>query len=858
MLKQVYRIIILIIIFVASIYYFGKDIKEVVFDIDNTTMMEETTLPLVTIRTGEQIINLLHGYSSNLDANSIREALTPIDSEKAFEVMIDQKDYDIKKLNFELREFVDNELIEKGSVSVFDEEGERKIAKIRLTSDIRNDKEYTVKITLITSESRKLYYYHRIKKYDNNYLTEKLEFIMDFHEAIKDKERAEEYIRYLEPDGKKDNTTLASVNIHSSFDLITWGNLEPEFITEVIPTVVENYPDIASVELEYIVRANTSGIPELYRVKEYYRIRYSSSRMYLLNYERRMEALFDTELASVSKSQLKLGITSELNTPYVSSPDKRKFAFVRNRELWFYNLEDNEIVKIFSFRQENTDYIRDIYDQHDISILNMDAEGNVDFMVYGYMNRGQYEGRVALILYEYIRADGRIEEKIYIPINESYQTLKENMGAFACVNSLDVFYFHIYNSIYAYDLITRQLTELANNIDKNDIVAFYEEGYVAWQESSNPRDADSIKIMDIETGDIKLISANKGYKILLLDKIDSNLIYGFAAEGDITTLIDGITVAPMSRIEIAATNREVLKPYYKDGYFIMGIEVEDNTIELYRATGQNIDGRKVFTPASSDYIMNQVIEKVPYLNVVSRVTENALTEYYLSLPSGFTMESVPNKLTTVNTVIAQDPTLRLPKDKDYLKEDGTDSINQKRFYTYILGELTGSYKEAADAVAAADEGAGVVWTNLNHLVWERGVKANKNILTGFETMELSAGNNTMESCIKLLARYTGQNIDREAFDLKNTSAYEMMAEHLIEEPVRLTGVTLEQVLYYISKGRPVIAMTGHHDGVLIYGYDAYNIFMVDPSQGKTVRMGIQDSKELFEQAGNVFLSILTD
>ena len=98
MLKQVYRIIILIIIFVASIYYFGKDIKEVVFDIDNTTMMEETTLPLVTIRTGEQIINLLHGYSSNLDANSIREALTPIDAEKAFEVMIDQKDYDIKKV----------------------------------------------------------------------------------------------------------------------------------------------------------------------------------------------------------------------------------------------------------------------------------------------------------------------------------------------------------------------------------------------------------------------------------------------------------------------------------------------------------------------------------------------------------------------------------------------------------------------------------------------------------------------------------------------------------------------------------------------------------------------------------------
>ena len=60
----------------------------------------------------------------------------------------------------------------------------------------------------------------------------------------------------------------------------------------------------------------------------------------------------------------------------------------------------------------------------------MDAEGNVNFMVYGYMNRGQYEGRVAIVLYKYIRADQRIEELVYIPVDEPYQRLKENMGNF--------------------------------------------------------------------------------------------------------------------------------------------------------------------------------------------------------------------------------------------------------------------------------------------------------------------------------------------------------------------------------------------------------------------------------------------
>lgn len=857
MLKQIYRIIILIIIFIASLYYFSKDIKEVVFDIDNTTSMEETTFPLVTLRTEDRVINLLHGYSSNLDANSVREALLPVDSNRVYEVMINEQDYDIKKLNFELRDFTKNELIEKGSVSVFEEEGELKIARINLESELMNDKEYAVKITLITSESHKMYYYHRIRKYNKSNLAEKLDFVMEFHEAMKDKEKAEEYIRYLEPDGKKDNSSFANINIHSSFDLVTWGNLNPEFITEVIPTVVENYTDIASIMLDYVVRANVSGIPELYKVREYYRIRYSSDRMYLLNYDRRMEAFFDIDLASVSKSQLKLGITNDPTVDYLASPDKKKFAFVRSKELWFYDLNDNEITRVFSFRQENTDYIRDIYDQHDIKILNMDAEGNVNFMVYGYMNRGQYEGRVALVMYEYNRSEGIIEEKVYIPLDEPYQTLKENIGAFAYVNSLDIFYFQLYNSIYSYDLITRQLTELADNTSKDDVVVFYDKGYVAWQESSDPRKANAIKIMDIETGDIQMINADRGYKILLLDKIDSNLILGYVHEDDITVMADGTMVVPMSKIEIATTEREVLKSYDKSGFYITDIEVKDNTIVLYRATKQNIEGRTVFIPIDNDYIMNQSVEDTPYLNVVFRITEDALTEFYLSLPSGFDMNKIPDKLYTVNTVISEDPTLRLQKNRHYFIDNEVNSAKHNLYYTYILGELEGAYNKAAEAITVADKGAGVVLSNLNKTVWERGVKANRNVISKFEEMSISSSQNTIESCIVLIGRYIGKNIGDESFDLGKSSIYEILMNHLSLDPVSLTGVSLDQALYYVSEGRPIIAMTGYNDAVLIYGYDAYNILVVDPKQGKTVKMGIQDSTQLFEKAGNIFISYLS-
>ena len=67
-----------------------------VFDIDNTTVMENVTFPLVTLKVEENEINLLHGYSSNINANKMRESITPLNREKEFEVVINQQDYVIK------------------------------------------------------------------------------------------------------------------------------------------------------------------------------------------------------------------------------------------------------------------------------------------------------------------------------------------------------------------------------------------------------------------------------------------------------------------------------------------------------------------------------------------------------------------------------------------------------------------------------------------------------------------------------------------------------------------------------------------------------------------------------------------
>ncbi|HHX12500.1 MAG TPA: hypothetical protein GX731_06725, partial [Clostridiales bacterium] len=825
-----YRIIILIGIFVASIYYFSKDIKEVVFDFNNTTIMEDATFPLVTLVVGEDEINLLHGYSSNLNANKLREAVTPISRDQSFEINIRQMDYDIKKLNYEIRDFYGNELIESSSVSVFDEQEASKIAKIKFREELATGKEYAVKITLISSKSQKMYYYTRIKLYADAHLHDQITFVKDFHNAIKNKNDAKNIRKYLEYNSKADNTTLAYVNIHSDFELITWGSLNPEIITDVVPTIVEVYPDIAHIRLDYYISAELEGNIEYYRVMEFYRIRYSTNRMYLLNYERFMESLFDVNLASVSKSELKLGISSDYELPSLASTDQTKLAFVRNQELWLYHLDKNEIIKVFSFVQEESDYIRDRYNQHDIRILNMDNEGNMDFVVYGYMNRGNYEGKVAIILYHYVRAENRIEEMVYIPLEEPYQTLKENIGRFAYVNSKDVFYLHMNSKIYSYDLITHKLSELANSVYKDQVVVFEDKGIVAWQNNSDPKLAETILIMDMESGEIRMIETLPGYSILLMDKIDSNIIYGFVEKENIITHVDGRVLAPLSVVEIASLDKKVLKRYEESGYYISDIEVKENIVELFRV--QKIgQGEKVsYTPVANDYILNQIKELQAITQITTRVTDKALTELYLDLPSSFNMEVKPTEFATINTIIFQDPTVRL-SDMEH---------DMVYYYPYIMGDIAGAYKELADGVNIANDNAGVVVNNKMQLVWERGIKSNSYTLDRFENMDWEVSSSkTMDKCMELLRN-----------DKINRGLYSEFT------PLRLTGISLDDALYYIYTDRPVVAMTNREDGVLIYGYNAFNILIINPKSQKVEKMGLQDANDLFQQAGNVFISYL--
>lgn len=85
---------------------------------------------------------------------------------------------------------------------------------------------------------------------------------------------------------------------------------------------------------------------------------------------------------------------------------------------------------------------------------------------------------------------------------------------------------------------------------------------------------------------------------------------------------------------------------------------------------------------------------------------------------------------------------------------------------------------------------------------------------------------------------------------------DILTQYMKKEPINLTGSTLEEVLYYVSEGRAVIAMKSNGQAVLITEYDEFNITMIDPELGRTWKEGYKDGSKMFEKAGNIFISFI--
>ena len=88
-------------------------------------------------------------------------------------------------------------------------------------------------------------------------------------------------------------------------------------------------------------------------------------------------------------------------------------------------MAQNKLSLVFGFRQG--DDLRGAYDEHAIRILKVDESGSMDFLVYGYMNRGNHEGETGVALYTYDALTNSVEERVFLASTESLDVYKRQI-----------------------------------------------------------------------------------------------------------------------------------------------------------------------------------------------------------------------------------------------------------------------------------------------------------------------------------------------------------------------------------------------------------------------------------------------
>lgn len=849
-MKFIYKIIFLVLLFCGSVYFMSKNIREISVNEDKLITMPEAHLPVISLESQGFKMNLLHGYSSNLSDEQFRENVTPVDMEKELSIHITEYETPVIRLKYEIRDVETGKLLENKSINALNTEEDEKYTKIKLSCPMVQGEEYTAKITLTTEQGRKVYYYTRLKYYEEETaIKKKLDFVQSIHEAtLKKEEGWRQLAIYMEPDPAKDDSSLADVNIHSSLSQMTWGKLEPEIVSTIVPQVTEYTIETASVVYDYYVKADAgSKKKELYRVKECFRVRYNTETLYLLDYERSMEARFDIDLVSLSRSEFKMGISNKDNIDIVTSADNGNIAFVRQGELWYYNLAENKAIRVFTFLSDENkeDYIRSSYDQHSIRITNMADNGEMDFLVYGYINRGDYEGKVGIILYRFYPKEFRIKEQAYIPVDIPYQRLKESLDRFGYVNSMGDFYFSIDHVIYQYNIIAKRLDVLASNVSEDMFVSVQgdESHFIVWMNSEELRQARSMTFLDLDTEERNVFEAPEGCVLRLYGTIGENVVFGYARDEDIVNTIDGGVLAPSYELCIADKNRRILKTYSGGRYFITGVTTGDDVLIVKRVV-KSTDNR--YKAAKDDSIINRIIDDGKGVSLSIRVTENAQSEWYLSLPKGFEMVEEPDVEVTKNTVITEDTTLRI----------SSEEIKGDEYYVYAYGRIVGLYSNIGDAIIVADESMGnVIWNG--NVLWERGSKAILANIPGIEVQTVPEKADSLSVCLSLLLKKENINKTPEEIYSQGDSIYALMSRYL-DNVYNLTGCDLEQVLYYVGKNCPVVSINEQREGVLITGYDSIYVHILNPSKGIVENIRREDAAKMFEKEGNVFIGYLKE
>lgn len=323
--KGLIKAAVLSIIFITAVFVFSGMTNHTNEDL--TTEMEDATLPLISLYADNKEINQLHGYSVEMNAAYMRDTITPIDKSRILPFTIQTYQTPVDAISYEIRSLDAKRLIANASVDTYEESKGKISAELQIQNLLEAGEEYLL-IMELESGTDSVYYYTRIMEPVDCYVNECMEFVLGFHEKTLNGEATGELGSYMEK-MTGDNTTLQYVSLNSSLKQVGWADFKGKRLTAPELSVKEITDTYNVFVLNYVMTSvGANGESEYYNVEEYYRVRYTSSRIYLLDYERTMNQIFRGENDNIKNKTIELGIRTA-DVDYRTNESGSSIAFVQ-------------------------------------------------------------------------------------------------------------------------------------------------------------------------------------------------------------------------------------------------------------------------------------------------------------------------------------------------------------------------------------------------------------------------------------------------------------------------------------------------------------------------------------------------
>ena len=840
----------------AFVFFASLLIFSIVMNQGNTDMtmeMEPASLPVASVVIDDREINEMHGYVRRMDAATIRESISPIGEDRKLSFQIDMYGQELKELHYEVRSVDGGRLIEDTRITDYARDKDVITASASIKDLIEKNVEYNFIIIAILKDGREVYFYTRVIQCDNTLTTTKLDYVLDFHRKTFDKETAKEISMYLEPSSEGDNSNFGKVDIHSNLNQVSWGNMKVKEISEPVLTICELSQNMASVRLDYIAEVTEGKITNRYRVNEFYRVRYTKDRFYLLNYNRTMEELFTMEKASFANNKIVLGIQKE-DVQLTESEGGNILAFVNAGRIYCYDVVENKLSQLFAFfDQENFD-ARTYYDNSDIKILEVEETGNVTFVVYGYMNRGNHEGEVGIDFYYYNHLHNTIEEQVFIRYDKSPQILQADINKLSYTNRKGELFALIDGNICKVNAETKTCEIVARGLSEENFYVSKTNEMIVWPEDMDSVGAKKLVLMNLNTEAVSEIKAEPGEYCKAIGFMNEDVVYGVANKDDISVDRYGSSVFPMKKLVIQSQNGSVLKEYRNEDIYILDGRIRDNQLNLTRAKGtrKEIEDKETgivtygplkLTPTTDDQITSNVEADIGSNKITAVVTELYETIQQIELKKEVEVKR-----------------LKFLTPKEVMYEGGREILADEewevnRYMVYAQGKLIAIYSDPGDAVLYAYENVGTVVDCYGNEIYRRGELVARNQIMAIKEERVTDEKDSLAVCLDTILQFEGISRNTDVMLEQGQSAMEILGDNLKNHVIlNLEGCPMDAMLYYVNQDIPVLGLKDSGESVLIVGFNQQNVVLMEPKTGKIYKKGMNDSREMFKENGNCFVT----